>query len=447
MSFNFGGGAAAAPGGFSFGAPKPATAAAPATSGFSFGTPGASSAANPVGGTTAGITGGIAAGAPSGFSFGAAASQPQSNIGTAQKSTGFTLAGSTPIKPAGQGLNLGLTQVSTGPTAGFTTGGQGAAKPATQTTGLGIMPAATKPAATSAKTGGLTLGGLGTSTPVTKASGLSLGGLGGLGSGTLGSTTPAASKAGGLTLATPATKSGGLTLGGAGATGALGGAKPTLNLGKTTTASTTGAAGITAAPAGPTMNYRELEEAINKWTVELEEQEKVFLQQATQVNAWDRLLVENGEKITVLHNDVEKVKTDQQRLEHELDYIVAQQRELEDMLTPLEESIKTQQGSLFTQHADVEREHTYQLAETIDSQLKRMVQDLKEVIEHLNTSNTAGEANDPIHQIAKILNAHMDSLQWIDHNTAMCQRKVDEIARQSEIVRRDQERNVQLAFD
>ena len=49
----------------------------------------------------------------------------------------------------------------------------------------------------------------------------------------------------------------------------------------------------------PSMNYRQLEEAINKWTIELEEQEKIFLQQATQVNAWDRLLIDNGEKVWV----------------------------------------------------------------------------------------------------------------------------------------------------
>ena len=53
----------------------------------------------------------------------------------------------------------------------------------------------------------------------------------------------------------------------------------------------------TAATTVPSMNYRQLEEAINKWTLELEEQEKIFLQQATQVNAWDRLLVDNGEKV------------------------------------------------------------------------------------------------------------------------------------------------------
>lgn len=31
---------------------------------------------------------------------------------------------------------------------------------------------------------------------------------------------------------------------------------------------------------------------------DLEKQEKEFLEQATHVNAWDRLLVENGEKVS-----------------------------------------------------------------------------------------------------------------------------------------------------
>ena len=48
----------------------------------------------------------------------------------------------------------------------------------------------------------------------------------------------------------------------------------------------------------PTMTYHQLEEQINKWMLELDDQEKNFLQKATQVNAWDRLLIDNGEKVT-----------------------------------------------------------------------------------------------------------------------------------------------------
>lgn len=144
------------------------------------------------------------------------------------------------------------------------------------------------------------------------------------------------------------------------------------------------------------MTYAQLEGLINKWSLELEDQERHFLQQATQVNAWDRMLVENGEKITSLHKEMEKVKLDQRRLNQELDFILSQQKELEDLLCPLEESVKEQSGTIYMQNADEERERTYKLAENVDAQLKRMSQDLKEIIEHLNTSSGPADTSDPV---------------------------------------------------
>ena len=37
--------------------------------------------------------------------------------------------------------------------------------------------------------------------------------------------------------------------------------------------------------------------------------------------------------------------------------------------------------------------YSYQMAESIDAQLKRMTDDLKEVIDHLNTGTGAGDKN------------------------------------------------------
>uniref|UniRef100_A0A8C2TIZ9 Nuclear pore glycoprotein p62 n=1 Tax=Coturnix japonica TaxID=93934 RepID=A0A8C2TIZ9_COTJA len=199
--------------------------------------------------------------------------------------------------------------------------------------------------------------------------------------------------------------------------------------------------------APPVMTYAQLESLINKWSLELEDQEKHFLHQATQVNAWDRTLIENGEKITSLHREVEKVKLDQKRLDQELDFILSQQKELEDLLTPLEESVKEQSGTIYLQHADEERERTYKLAENIDAQLKRMAQDLKDIIEHLNTSGRPADTSDPLQQICKILNAHMDSLQWIDQNSALLQRKVEEVTKVCESRRKEQERSFRITFD
>ncbi|EAX02719.1 hypothetical protein FLJ20130, isoform CRA_b [Homo sapiens] len=92
----------------------------------------------------------------------------------------------------------------------------------------------------------------------------------------------------------------------------------------------------------------------NEWNLELEDQEKYFLLQATQVNAWDHTLIENGEMIRILHGEVNKVKLDQKRLEQELDFILSQQQELEFLLTYLEESTRDQSGLHYLQDADEE---------------------------------------------------------------------------------------------
>lgn len=78
-----------------------------------------------------------------------------------------------------------------------------------------------------------------------------------------------------------------------------------------------------SASVGQPASINSFEESINKWTLELEEQEKVFVNQAAQVNAWDKLLITNGEEIVALNQEVERVKIEQQQLEHELDYVVS----------------------------------------------------------------------------------------------------------------------------
>ncbi|XP_071388053.1 nucleoporin 62 like [Centroberyx affinis] len=223
-----------------------------------------------------------------------------------------------------------------------------------------------------------------------------------------------------------------------------------LGLKPVSTASAAATASVSATittTAPPVMSYAQLEGLINKWSLELEDQERHFLQQATQVNAWDRMLVENGEKITSLHKEMEKVKLDQRRLNQELDFILSQQKELEDLLSPLEESVKEQSGTIYMQNADEERERTYKLAENVDAQLKRMSQDLKEIIEHLNTSSGPTDTSDPLQQICKILNAHMDSLQWIDQNSVLLQRRVEDVSKLCDTQRKEQEKTFRLTFD
>ncbi|NXY64350.1 NUP62 protein, partial [Callaeas wilsoni] len=461
---NFGASTAApAPGitgGFSFGAPAatstPSSQAA-APSGFAFGSAGTSSASTAPSGTTGGFTfssGTTTQAGTAGFSIGTAAPQATSaglTFGTAPAAAATTSTATLgAATPSAAPFSLGgqpaaatstttatlTTSTSQAPTLSFGTK-LGAATTASSTTSttsvLGstgptlFASVATSSAPASSTTTGLSLGATSTGSTGTAS-------LGTLGFGL---------KVPGTTAATTSTTTGTTSASGfplnlkpLTTTGAIGAVTSTAAITTTTT---------TSAP--PVMTYAQLESLINKWSLELEDQEKHFLHQATQVNAWDRMLIENGEKITSLHREVEKVKVDQKRLDQELDFILSQQKELEDLLTPLEESVKEQSGTIYLQHADEERERTYKLAENIDAQLKRMAQDLKDITEHLNTSRGPADTSDPLQQICKILNAHMDSLQWIDQNSAVLQRKVEEVTKVCESRRKEQERSFRITFD
>ncbi|KAF9806057.1 hypothetical protein SFRURICE_008185 [Spodoptera frugiperda] len=223
---------------------------------------------------------------------------------------------------------------------------------------------------------------------------------------------------------------------------ALGKTTATTTMASLTTATTTTA----AAPPQPvtSITFAQLEENINKWTLELEEQEKTFINQATQINAWDRLLIANGEKIVELNDAVQTVKNEQQSLEHELDFVLAQQKELEDLLAPMEKQLSEE---TMDRLRDPEREHMYSLAENLDTQLRQMSEDLKEVIEHLNETNRSQDSNDPIVQIGRILNAHMSSMQWIDNSIAQISTKLDQLKATHDTLRRDNERSYQLTYN
>lgn len=94
----------------------------------------------------------------------------------------------------------------------------------------------------------------------------------------------------------------------------------------------------------------------------------------------------------------------------------------------------------------MEKAQIYLLAENLDTQLRQMSEDLKEVIEHLNEVNKLQNPNDPIVQIGRILNAHMNSLQWIESSTSQINGKLDDINKMYDTLRRDTERSLRLTY-
>ncbi|KAG8239311.1 hypothetical protein J437_LFUL015087 [Ladona fulva] len=190
------------------------------------------------------------------------------------------------------------------------------------------------------------------------------------------------------------------------------------------------------------MTYSKLQENINKWALELEKQEKLFLHQATEMNGWDRVIVENSEKLHMLNGKIEKVRREQRHLDLELDFVLSQQNELDYMLKGLEK----EWGSV--PPLDPERQHTYKIAESLDYKLKVMSEDLKEVVDHMNAMNyPPNDEFNPVMQIVRILNAHMNVLLMVERKTNLAETKVKEVGKLLELCKRDCDRACHLYFD
>lgn len=134
------------------------------------------------------------------------------------------------------------------------------------------------------------------------------------------------------------------------------------------------------------------------------------------------------------------MKSEQKCLEDELKFIETQHSELEEFLVPLKKDVDK------IPHSDVEKAQTYTMAENLDTQLRQMSEDLKEVIEHLNEVSKLQNSNDPIVQIGRILNAHMTSLNWIESSTSEINKKLEEVNRMYDTLQRDTERNLRLTY-
>jgi len=216
----------------------------------------------------------------------------------------------------------------------------------------------------------------------------------------------------------------------------------------TTTAAAPGAASLSTntltTPSNTvnisSMNFRQLKELLNKWTSSLDEEEKHFIQQATRGNYWDTTLMNNGDKITKINESIMKVKNDHTNMENAIEVVKANQRDLENILNALEESLP---ANIIV---EPEREHLYNMSVEINMQLQQMTEDLKEVIRHLNDSNRVVDRHDPVAHILKIMNEHTDTLQWMEDNAAQVKVSLDDVSKMNEVFRRDHERNMRIMF-
>jgi nuclear pore complex protein Nup62 len=148
-----------------------------------------------------------------------------------------------------------------------------------------------------------------------------------------------------------------------------------------------------------------MDEILGRWASDLSKYQSDFKDQAEKVAQWDRLMVDNGEKIQKLYNATFNAEKDSAEIERQLANVESQQDELAAWLdryeSDVDEMFTRQVGQGETlQGPDQERERTYKLAEKLTDRLDDMGKNLTSMIDAINEASTTltktNKADDPV---------------------------------------------------
>lgn len=156
-----------------------------------------------------------------------------------------------------------------------------------------------------------------------------------------------------------------------------------------------------------------MDEIITRWATDLAKYQKEFKDQASKVAEWDRMLVENGEKIQKLYTSTYEAERANAEIDRQLSNVESQQDELGAWLDRYEADLNElfakspgaggAGGAAASEQAagpDQERERTYKLAEKLTDRLDDMGKDLTKMIKEINdmsgTLSKGSKPDDPV---------------------------------------------------
>ncbi|KAL8797016.1 MAG: hypothetical protein Q9195_000787 [Heterodermia aff. obscurata] len=215
--------------------------------------------------------------------------------------------------------------------------------------------------------------------------------------------------------------------------------KPSATKDADPASATVGKPNLGASTSGPTpaaqsrLKNKSMDEIITRWASDLSKYQKEFQRQAETVATWDRLLVENSDKIQKLYGSTLEAQRATSEVERQLTLVENEQADLERDLDAYERQIDAMTagqpglGEPY-QGPDGERQRMYSLAEKVNGRLDEMGKDLGTMIEEINDAssrlNKDSKADDPLSQVVRVLNSHLTQLQQIDQGAAVLKAKV-----------------------
>ncbi|KAK6756418.1 hypothetical protein RB195_014684 [Necator americanus] len=198
---------------------------------------------------------------------------------------------------------------------------------------------------------------------------------------------------------------------------------------------------LAALTADTEISFADLSAITQKMTMDLAADERSFLNCLLELNAYDRQLWENMQRITDVESKLVTLEKKQDKMMYDISSISEEQKALDAVVSALEKDLGlpdwTDQNhclpvdGLSATPGDVKRQQLLQLLVSVDSQIKEADSDLQEIIDQISAihksktaiSNSRKYTED---QVAQILKSQMETLIYIDKKTGELDARVDE---------------------
>jgi nuclear pore complex protein Nup62 len=195
------------------------------------------------------------------------------------------------------------------------------------------------------------------------------------------------------------------------------------------------AATASSTPREPvSFEYQTLtvEQILNKFQQQLEEDALAFVQEARRVCEYDAALRDSQRDLAKLTTEAQRLMLEQEQIEQNIAGIDAFQNEIDRALNQVEKQVDQifqHQSHLAPQDADTQRDSAYETAKNIDRRLEDVMESLKATTEQLHNSNEhcfVGETR----QIFVTLNQHQDKLVDLEAEAGKLEMDCSELTRQ-----------------
>ncbi|ODV68377.1 hypothetical protein HYPBUDRAFT_105482 [Hyphopichia burtonii NRRL Y-1933] len=214
-------------------------------------------------------------------------------------------------------------------------------------------------------------------------------------------------------------------------------------------------------PKPVSIDNMNMDDLILKWSRQLTTGSNIFQEYTERVKEWDQELVNSGEEITHLNQETLEAELLQKKIDQHLLFVENQQDELDQVLDNYEQqadillnnielnsdvtnSSKDMSSANGLSVTDKLREKAYHNAELLDERLDTLGDNLTTLINEINSvsdvfnknllngfSNSEAKAKgeNPVEEIVKLLNLHLDNLKYVEKQEQILQEKVAKASR------------------